>query len=154
MATPWSPVCGAGYTGGMERWFAKGTLVFEQLTTVLLAAVAVIGLGAFLSSLISDFSLSKAHVTEWVDFALLLFVIIELMRIGLAYLREDELLPLVFEAVIVAIARKLVAFDPAAEEYLTKALSLAILLVATAIAWGLLRQSKALPQPASGTRPR
>jgi uncharacterized membrane protein (DUF373 family) len=132
----------------MERWFAKGTILFEQITTVLLAIIALLGIASFLSNLVLDFSLNKKHVTEWVDFALLLFVIIELMRIALAYLREVELLPVVFEAVIVAIARKLVAFDTEQADYLTKAFALATLFVATAVSWGILRKSRALPDSA------
>lgn len=130
----------------MERWFTKGTLVFEQLTTVLLAIVALLGIASFGAELVRDFSLRKETLAEWVDFALLLFVIIELMRIAQAYLRETALLPLVFEAVLVAIARKVIAFDTERPDFFIEAIALALLFIATAVTWAVLRKAHAISE--------
>jgi uncharacterized membrane protein (DUF373 family) len=74
------------------------------------------------------------------DIALVIFIIVELFRIAVAYLRHADVIPTVLEAGLVAVARKLVTFDThvAASDVLMKAGGLAILLLAVGITWYLL----------------
>jgi uncharacterized membrane protein (DUF373 family) len=74
------------------------------------------------------------------DVALVIFIIVELFRIAIAYLRHTDVIPTVLEAGLVAIARKLVTFDThaAAADVLMKAGALAVLLLAVALTWYLL----------------
>lgn len=74
------------------------------------------------------------------DVALVIFIIVELFRIAVAYLRKEDVIPTVLEAGLVAVARKLVTFDThaAGVEVLMKAVGLGMLLLAVGATWYLL----------------
>ncbi|HEX9094189.1 MAG TPA: phosphate-starvation-inducible PsiE family protein [Coriobacteriia bacterium] len=74
------------------------------------------------------------------DVALVIFIIVELFRIAVAYLRHADVIPTVLEAGLVAVARKLVTFDThaAATDVLMKAGALTLLLLAVGVTWYLL----------------
>jgi uncharacterized membrane protein (DUF373 family) len=77
------------------------------------------------------------------DATLVIFVVIELYRIAVAYMRREEVLPTVMEAALVAVARKLVTFDTHedATTTLMKASALAILFLSVGGVWYLLRRA-------------
>jgi uncharacterized membrane protein (DUF373 family) len=72
-----------------------------------------------------------------------IFILIELFRIAVAYMRRKHVVPVVLEAALVAVARKFVVFE-GGNEYLAKALGLSALLLAVAISWWMLAHSGAL----------
>jgi len=84
-----------------------------------------------------------------IDVTLIVFVIVELFRIAIAYLRHEDVIPTVLEAGLVAVARKLVAFntEAAPATVLMNAAALTLLLLAVGITWYLLakRNPRLLP---------
>jgi uncharacterized membrane protein (DUF373 family) len=70
------------------------------------------------------------------------FIVVELFRIAVAYMRHQNVLPTVLEAALVAVARKFVVFE-GAQSYLQYAVGLAALLLAVAVSWYLLDRSGA-----------
>ena len=68
------------------------------------------------------------------------FIIVELFRIAVAYMRHQNVIPTVLEAALVAVARKFVVFE-SADNYLEYALGLSALLLAVAVGWYLLEKS-------------
>ena len=83
---------------------------------------------------------------EVIEGALAVFVLIELFSIAVAYFTGARVVRTVLEAALVAVVRKLIAFEPG-EGGLGKGIALAALLVAVALAWYLLGRSGALPHP-------
>lgn len=81
--------------------------------------------------------------TAIIDGMLLVFVIAELFKIALAYIRHEGVIPTVMEAALVAVARKVVVLDAhaPASELLMRAGSLGLLLLAIALAWLLLARA-------------
>lgn len=78
-----------------------------------------------------------ARYIDVLDIALVIFIIVELFRIAVAYLRHEDVIATVLEAALVAVARKLVTFDThvAASAVLMKAGGLALLVMAVGITW-------------------
>jgi len=74
------------------------------------------------------------------DGTLLVFVIAELFKIALAYIRHEDVIPTVMEAALVAVARKVVILDvhEAASVVLMRSGALAIILIAISLSWYLL----------------
>ncbi len=70
------------------------------------------------------------------------FIIIELFRIAVAYMKHQNVVPTVLEAALVAVARKFVVFE-GATNYMQYAIGLAVLLLAVAAGWFLLERSHA-----------
>ena len=68
------------------------------------------------------------------------FIIVELFRIAVAYMKHQNVIPTVLEAALVAVARKFVVFE-SADNYLEYALGLSALLLAVAVGWYLLEKS-------------
>jgi len=71
-----------------------------------------------------------------------IFIVVELFRIAVAYMRHENVIPTVLEAAFVAVARKFVVFE-GGDDYLFKALGLAALILSVALSWWLLRRSNA-----------
>lgn len=70
------------------------------------------------------------------------FIVVELFRIAVAYMRHQNVIPTVLEAALVAVARKFVVFE-GSDDYLQYAVGLASLIVAVAVSWFLLERSNA-----------
>jgi uncharacterized membrane protein (DUF373 family) len=68
------------------------------------------------------------------------FIIVELFRIAVAYMKHQNVIPTVLEAALVAVARKFVVFE-GASSYLQYAVGLSALLLAVALSWYLLEKS-------------
>lgn len=108
------------------------------------AALVVIAAWGAVSLVVALVGLFRAgpefHLEGYIavlDVALVIFIIVELFRIAIAYLRHEEVISTVLEAALVAVARKFVTFDShvAASEVLMKAGGLAILLLAVVLTW-------------------
>jgi uncharacterized membrane protein (DUF373 family) len=119
-------------------------VVIEGFVAVLLVGLAGWGAVSLVASIWTLVSGGVAfHLANYVavlDVALMIFIIVELFRIAVAYLKHEDVIPTVLEAALVAVARKLVTFDThlAGGEVLMKAAGLALLLLAVAVTWYLL----------------
>ena len=72
------------------------------------------------------------------------FILVELFRIAIAYMKHENVIPTVLEAALVAVARKFVVFEGTSGlEYVLAAVGLSALLLAVAISWWLLTKSRA-----------
>jgi uncharacterized membrane protein (DUF373 family) len=122
----------------------KAVIAIEGLVAVLLVGLAGWGVVSLVASIWSLVSGGVAfHLGRYIavlDVALMIFIIVELFRIAIAYLRHEDVIPTVLEAGLVAIARKLVTFDThlAGADVLMKAAGLAVLLLAVGLTWYLL----------------
>jgi uncharacterized membrane protein (DUF373 family) len=114
---------------------------FVAVLLVLLAAWGAVGLVAAILDLVRvgvRFDLDRYVAV--LDIALVIFIIVELFRIAVAYLRHEDVIPTVLEAGLVAIARKLVTFDShaAGATVLMKAAGLGILMLSVGVTWYML----------------
>ena len=122
----------------------------ELAIALLLVMLAILGLGYLGLLLLSLFKthifLKPQEIHALLDTALVLFLVIELFRIALAYIADRRVLVTVIEAAFVAVARKVVLFD--FKEYdgatgLFAALSLAVLLAGLAGVYLVIRSKDA-----------
>jgi uncharacterized membrane protein (DUF373 family) len=129
---------------GIEKALNKFVLGLEiavSAALVVIAALLVITLAVELSGIVTGgFTLDRTEFTRIISTALEVFIVIELFRIALAYMKHTNVIPTVFEAALVAVARKFVVFEPK-EDYLQTALGLAALLLAIGVSWWLLKKS-------------
>jgi len=133
-------------TGPGERiigWMDRVVVVVEGVVAAILVVMAVwgaIGLGLATFGAISAREPLNVVFVELVDVALLVFILVELFRIAIAYMRHENVIPTVMEAALVAIARKFVIFDTHAApmDMMLKAFALAALLLAVSISWFLM----------------
>jgi uncharacterized membrane protein (DUF373 family) len=108
---------------------------------VIVAAMLVVSLTMQFATVIVDgFEFGREEFTRLISTALEVFIVIELFRIALAYMNHTNVIPTVFEAALVAVARKFVVFEPK-ESFLQEALGLAALLLAIGVSWWLLKQT-------------
>jgi uncharacterized membrane protein (DUF373 family) len=82
--------------------------------------------------------LGAGQLGHIVDHILAVFILIELLAIAIAYVRRRDTVRRIFEAMLVALARKLISLDLAALS-LEKVAGLSLLLVAVGLAWFLFR---------------
>ncbi|MBE0418030.1 MAG: phosphate-starvation-inducible PsiE family protein [Coriobacteriia bacterium] len=123
--------------------FVLALEVAVSVALVVIAALLVVTLVVEVAGIVTGgFTLDRTEFTRIISTALEVFIVIELFRIALAYMKHSNVIPTVFEAALVAVARKFVVFEPK-EDYLQTALGLAALLLAIGISWWLLKQSKA-----------
>ncbi len=131
-------------------WFLR-VLHFAILAIEVLVAVALTALaGGALISLAMEMwvmagagmPLTHSEFNVVVGGVLQVFILVELFRIAIAYMRHENVIPTVLEAALVAVARKFVVFE-GVDNYLQTALGMSALLLAVALSWWLLNQSKA-----------
>ncbi|MFU8890358.1 MAG: phosphate-starvation-inducible PsiE family protein [Anaerosomatales bacterium] len=131
---------------GIEKALNKFVLGLEiavSAALVVIAALLVVTLAVELTGIVtSGFTMDRTEFTRIISTALEVFIVIELFRIALAYMKHSNVIPTVFEAALVAVARKFVVFEPK-EDYLQTALALAALLLAIGISWWLFKKSQA-----------
>jgi uncharacterized membrane protein (DUF373 family) len=130
------------FLGGLH-WATVIIEVLVAIALILLAAGAVIEL--FREMLLlgsSGFALTREEFNMIIGTVLEIFILIELFRIAIVYMRHENVIPTVLEAALVAIARQFVVFE-GGTSYLQTALGLAALLIAVAISWWLLSRSNA-----------
>jgi uncharacterized membrane protein (DUF373 family) len=122
----------------------KAVILIEGFVAALLVLLAAWGA---VSLVVETWSLFRggpafvlARYIAVLDIALLIFIIVELFRIAVAYLKHADVIPTVMEAALVAVARKLVTFDSHQDALtvLMKAGALTLLLLAVGLTWYLL----------------
>lgn len=123
--------------------FARASLqILEILTVIILTVVtlfALAGLVMEIPGMARPPFLDTAHLTPLLDHLLAVFVLIELLVIAVAYLRGTEVVRRIFEAVLVALARKLISTEALT---LPKAGALAIVLATVGLTWFLIAKSE------------
>ena len=97
----------------------------------------------FAAGLKSPLALSGEVYIQIIDAVLVVFIVVELFRIAVAYIRHHDVVPTVMEAALVAVARKVLIIEPSmdAQQLLYKSLGLASLMLSIGVVWYLLRRS-------------
>ncbi|MDZ4654619.1 MAG: phosphate-starvation-inducible PsiE family protein [Coriobacteriia bacterium] len=120
----------------------------EMAVATLLVIMAVIGTVDVVIQLVRLFSaegfLTPEGITRVLDTVLVVFIVVELFNIALAYLQRRNVIPIVLEAGLVAVVRKLVVFE-SGTAVLEKAAALSMLILAVGITWFLLRRAGVCP---------
>ena len=142
----------------MDRFLKSlnwATLIIEVLVAIALILLAG---GALIALFVGMFAIARVGValtpTEFnqiIGTVLEIFILIELFRIAIAYLRHENVVPTVLEAALVAVARKFVVFE-GGNQYLQTAIGLSTLLLAVAVSWWLLSNPMRANQAEASTR--
>jgi len=120
-----------------------GIEVVVAIALVALAAGALLALGVEMYHLATSGGiLTSSQFNRIIGTILEIFILVELFRIAMAYMRHENVIPTVLEAALVAVARKFVVFE-GSENYLQTALGMSALLLAVAISWWMLSRSQA-----------
>jgi uncharacterized membrane protein (DUF373 family) len=115
-------------------------LVAVALTALAAGALASLGVEMWMMA-VSRVPLTHIEFTNVMASVLQVFILVELFRIAIAYMKHENVIPTVLEAALVAVARKFVVFESSGADYLVTAIGLAALLLAVAISWWLLAKS-------------
>ena len=133
----------------MKRFLSAlhwATVVIEILVAIALVALAAGALVALFLQMyhiaITGIELTPSEFNVIIGTILEIFILIELFRIAISYMRHENVIPTVLEAALVAVARKFVVFE-ATPQYLQTAIGLSALLLAVAISWWFLSKSNA-----------
>jgi len=128
------------------KYLNKAVYVIEvaaAIALVIMTGLALITLTIELYGVVmGTHVLLAADFTKLISTILEIFILIELFRIAVAYMNHENVLPTVFEAALVAVARKFVVFE-GGSNYLYTAIALAVLLVSVAFSWWLLARVNA-----------
>lgn len=123
---------------------AKVSLQVLEISTVVILTVlsifALAGLVMEIPGIARPPFLDTEGLSRIIDHLLAVFVLIELLVIAVAYLRGSDIVRRIFEAVLVALARKLISTEALS---LAKAGSLALVLAAVGITWFLIAKGEA-----------
>lgn len=110
---------------------------------VALAGGALVALGNEMFHIAGGgIGLTRSEFNSIIGTILEIFILVELFRIAIAYMRHQNVIPTVLEAALVAVARKFVVFE-GGKDYLQYALGMCALLLAVAISWYLLTRARA-----------
>jgi uncharacterized membrane protein (DUF373 family) len=135
------------FTERVVRTLHWTTIIIEVLVAVALVVLAIGMLLALAGELFSlagtDLIADTAEFNKIIGMILEIFILVELFRIAVAYMRHIRVVPTVLEAALVAVARKFVVFE-GGTNYLANALGLSALLLAVAISWWLLARGGSL----------
>lgn len=128
------------------QWAITGIEWIVAACLVVLAAVATWGLILEFRNVGSLAGEGLNAYTTLLDGTLLVFVVAELFKIALAYIRHEDVVPTVMEAAVVAVARKIVVLDVhvAPVDMLLRAGGLGLLLLALGTSWFLLSRANPL----------
>jgi uncharacterized membrane protein (DUF373 family) len=128
----------------LSAWFDRLVVYIEGVVVALLTVLAILGV---VDIVIKMFEVTRADgfmtpegITRTIDTVLIVFIVIELIRIALAYMNHQGVVGTVLEAGLVAVVRKLVIFE-SGDNVLEKAAALSFLILSVGIAWYLLRRS-------------
>jgi uncharacterized membrane protein (DUF373 family) len=118
-------------------------LYIEAAVTALLVILAALGVVDVVIKMIevtrADGFMTPEGITRTIDTVLVVFIVIELIRIAVAYMQHQNVIGTVLEAGLVAIVRKLVIFE-SGDDMLPRAAALAILIIAVGVTWYLLNR--------------
>ncbi len=123
----------------------KIVVYIEGAVTALLVVLAALGVVDIVIKMLevtrADGFMTPEGITRTIDTVLVVFIVIELIRIALAYMQHKNVIGTVLEAGLVAVVRKLVIFE-STDHMLEKAVALAVLILAVGITWYLLRKGQ------------
>lgn len=136
---------------GIHRILRRITFWIAVLALALLVVLAAIGLLTFGQSLFDSIALEAEQLIKLLDIVLFVFIIIELMNIAIAFIEGRRVIYTVFEAVLVAIARKIIVSGTEPVD-LDKAASLALITLAVGITWWLMARADIKLLPSSGSQ--
>lgn len=111
---------------------------------VVIAALGAVDLVVEMFNAVSDKGyLTPDSILRVLDSVLVVFIVIELFNIALAYMKRKNVIATVMEAGLVAVVRKLVIFETTgdAQYILMKAIALSVLILSIGLTWYLLRRS-------------
>lgn len=140
------------YIGLLNR-----TVVYiEGAVTVLLVILAGLGVVDIVLKMLevtrADGFMTPEGITRTIDTVLVVFIVIELIRIAVSYMQHKNVIGTVLEAGLVAVVRKLVIFE-SSEGMLEKAIALGVLILAVGITWYLLQRSTICESEPHDVRP-
>lgn len=135
----------------IHRILRRITFWIGVLALALLVVLSAIGLLTFGRSLSDLISLEAEQLIKLLDIVLLVFIIIELMNIAIAFIEGRRVIYTVFEAVLVAIARKIIVSGTEPMD-LDKATSLALITLAVGVTWWLMTRVDLKPLPGIESR--
>jgi len=128
------------------KWLNVAILIIEILVAI---ALVVLAAGALMSLAYELWyvggngpALTRAEFNLIIGTVLEVFILVELFRIAIAYMRHQNVIPTVLEAALVAVARKFVVFE-GGTDYLLTSLGMSALLLAVASSWWLLNRTGA-----------
>ncbi len=126
----------------------RATLYIEGAVAGLLVILAALGVVDIVIKMyevtLAEGFMTPEGITRTIDTVLVVFIVIELIRIAVAYMQHKNVVGTVLEAGLVAVVRKLVVFE-STEKVLEKAGALAVLILAVGITWYLLRRTEKDP---------
>lgn len=121
------------FTGFIE----DAVVVAEVIIAGIMVVLVFLGVGYLImsvfNSMTAGFEFNHDALIKLLDVALIVFIIIELFRITLAYITGEHVMPTVIEAAFVAVGRKIVLFEYKVDGFYG-AMALAALLAVVAIA--------------------
>lgn len=133
----------------MERFLKALDVVVLIVEMIVVIALVVLSFGVLLSLgwkmwglAALGVAISPAQFNEIIGTVLEVFILVELFRIAIAYMKHENVIPTVLEAALVAVARKFVVYE-GGKDYLGTSVGLSVLLLAVAISWFLLTRAKA-----------
>lgn len=121
----------------------------ERAIAALLVVIAVLGavdlVVEMYNAVVDKGYLTPESILRVLDSVLVVFIVVELFNIAVAYMNRRNVIATVMEAGLVAVVRKLVIFESTGDALyvLMKAGALSILIVAIGLTWFLLRRSDA-----------
>lgn len=119
-------------------------LYIEGAVAFLLVVLAGLGVVDIVIKMLivtrADGFMTPEGITRTIDTVLVVFIVIELIRIAVAYMNHRNVVGTVLEAGLVAVVRKLVIFE-GGQGVLEKAAAYAFLILAVGVAWYLLRKT-------------
>lgn len=127
----------------------------EILSIVLLVILSVIAFFTFghvaSTILTSPQRFTPEGLAGLLDIVLLVFIMIELLNIALAFLEGRRVILTVFEAVLVAVARKIIASGTGVMEF-DKAGALAVITIAIGLTWWLVTRDEVVVTQGRGDK--
>ena len=129
----------------------------ERAIALLLVVIAALGAIDLIVELYNAVSgkgyLTPDTILRVLDSVLVVFIVVELFNIALAYMKRRNVIATVMEAGLVAVVRKLVIFETTGDAtyVFMKAAALAILITAIGLTWFLLRRSGVCESESIGT---
>jgi len=133
----------------MKRFLSGLNIAIVAIEVVVAVALVALAAGVMftLATEMLHLATSGALVTSSrfnviIGTVLEIFILVELFRIAIAYMKHENVIPTVLEAALVAVARKFVVFE-GSENYLQTALGMSALLLAVAVSWWMLSRSQA-----------
>ncbi|MDO8885835.1 phosphate-starvation-inducible PsiE family protein [Candidatus Oleimmundimicrobium sp.] len=117
--------------------------IAEFLVAVLMIIIIFLGIGYLANSVFSAFQshhfFNPSEIHYFLDIALVLFIVVEMFRITMAYLSGKRTWDAVLEAAFVAIGRKIVLYEYSVYGFYG-ALALAVLTLSVVLAYYLSRK--------------